>query len=253
VGGAAVPVAMGGASLLGSLLGGGQGQFSTGAPGNLAGAQNSQLNLLNSLLPQNQGQGNALSSIQNYFGNLGVPQTDLQRQSAGGISQFLQAGSPAMQAQNEGFKSLEAIMNPATSLQFQQGLSLANQPGQRFSSGNEILRAQALTNQQGLAMQAAQAAGMLGNAQLGQFGQGFGVGTQQAQQGDVNLQRLLSLFGGLFGARQQMVGGLPITQQPPLGQQLGQFGGGLMSLLPFLSGGGGGGGGLPAETILNSV
>jgi len=242
VGGAAVPVALGGASLLGSLLGGGQGQSSIAAPQNLVSGQNSQLGLLNSLLPNfgQGGQGQGLSQIASYFGNLGVPQSDLQRQSAGGISQFLQAGSPAMQAQNQGFQSLQAIMNPSSNPMFQQALSLANQPGARFSSGNDILRAQALTNMFGMAGQAAQTAGMLGSAQAGQFGQGFGMGTQQAQQGDINLQRLLSLFGGLFGSRQQMVGGLPITQSPPLGQQLCQFGGGLLSILPFLSGAGGG-------------
>ena len=241
MGGAALPVALGVSGLAG-LLGGNQGKSSIAAPPNLVAGQNTQLNLLNSLLPNfQQGQGgNALQNIQQYFGNLGVPQSDLQRQSAGGISQFLQAGSPAMQAQNQGFQSLQAIMNPSNNPLFQQGLSLANQGGQRFSSGNEILRAQALTNMFGLANQAAGTAGMLGNAQLGQLGTGYGVGTQQAQQGDVNLQRLLSLFGGLFGARQQMVGGLPITQAPPLGQQLGQFAGGIAGLLPFLGIGGGG-------------
>lgn len=224
---------------LGGALGGDQGKSQIAAPNNLLQGQNSQLNLLNALLPNfgQGGMGQGLSQIQNYFGNLGVPQSDLQRQSAGGISQMLNQNSPAMSALNTAFPTLQGMLT-GTGPQFERDLALANQQGQRFGSGNEILRGEALRNLYNMRNQTASTIGMLGQQQGNIYGQGYGVGQAQAQQGDIGLQRLLNLFGGLFGSRQQMVGGLPITQAPPFGQQLGQYAGGLASLLPFLGGGG---------------
>lgn len=234
MGGAALPIASAGIGALGNLFGP---KTNVAVPGDLAGARGSQLNLLQNLLQGSP--GNALSGVQNAFPNLGIPQTDLQRQSAGGISQFLSQDSPYMQTINKAFPALQAIMSPTNNPIFEQALSLANQQGGRFSSGNDILRGQAVTGMFGLANQAAGTAGMLGNELAGQFGQGFGIGTQQAQQGDVGLQRALQLWGGLLGLRQQATMGLPITQTPNALQSIGGAGLGLAGLLPFLGGGGG--------------
>jgi hypothetical protein len=244
---------MGGSQLLGSLLQSGQRNTGVAVPGDLGQARSGQIDLLNSLLPafgQRSGAGggfqNALGPLSQYFGNLGVPQSDLQRQSAGGISALLSNQSPAMSALNTAFPTLQGMLT-GTGPQFERDLSLANQQGQRFGSANEILRGEALRNLFNLRNQTAGTIGMLGQQQGNLFGQGFGIGQAQAQQGDIGLQRLLNLFGGLFGARQQMVAGLPITQQPTFGQTLGQNLSGLGMLLPFL-GGGGSPGGAPAGT-----
>ena len=238
--GAAIPIAA--ASALFSALGNTKGaKTGVAVPPDLQGARGSQIDLLQRLLQGSP--GNALAGIQSAFPNLGVPQTDLQRQSAGGISQFLSQDSPYMQTINKAFPALQAIMSPQNNPLFQQGLSLANQQGGRFSSGNEILRGQALTNMFGMANQAAQTTGMLGQEVMGNFGQAFGVGQQQAQQGDIGLQRMLQLFGGLLGLRQQATMGLPITQTPNFLQSFGGAGMGLSALLPFLGGAGGRGGG----------
>lgn len=241
MGGAALPAASIGASLIGQLLGGGNRQTGVAVPPDLAGARSGQIGLLNGLLPDfgQGGQGQGLSQIQNYFGNLGVPQSDLQRQSAGGISNMLQANSPAMSALNTAFPTLQGMLT-GTGPQFERDIAGANQQGQRFGSGNEILRGEALRNLFNMRNQTAQTIGMLGGQQAGIFGQGYGIGQQQAQQGDINLQRLLNLFGGLFGSRQQFTAGLPITQTPTTAQNIGSAIGGIGQLLPFFGGGGAG-------------
>jgi hypothetical protein len=249
--GAAVPAGIAlGSTLLGHFLGGSP-TASQAVPPNLQGAQNTQLGILQQLLGGNG--GSPLGNAQSIFGNFSMPQSDLQRQSAGGISQFLNMNSPAMQTQNQGFSVLQAIMNPSNNPTFQQGLSLANQSGNRFGSANEILRGQALTNMFGLANQAAGTAAQLGNAKFGQLAGGFGIGQQQAQQSDVQTQRLLQLLGGALGLNQQLVGGLPITTTPSLGEQFGQLGTGIAGLtaaLPFLNSGSQGGGTTPTSASI---
>lgn len=244
MGGAALPILAGGSALL-NAFGNSRGpNTNVAAPGDLVGLRNNQIGLLNSLLRPNAG-GSQLNS---FFGNFGMPQSDLQRQSAGGISQFLGQDSPYMQTINKAFPALQAIMSPQNNPLFNQAISLANQQGDRFSSGNDILRGQAVTGMFGMANQAAQTAGMLGNQVGNLFGQGFGIGQQQAQQTDVETQRRLQLLGGLLGLGQQATMGLPITQTPNWMQSLGGAGMGFAGLLPFLGGGGqqgGDAGGLP--------
>ena len=233
----AVPAAMTGGSFLLNKLFGSTPTATQGVPPQLQGMQQSQIDMLQRLL-SGGGQGNALSGISGAFGNLGVPQSDLQRQSVGGISQFLNQPSPEMRALNISMPAINEMLT-GTGPQFERDIGMANQQGARFGSGNAIMRGEALRNLFNMRNQTMNTLGMLsGQAGKSDFERllgGFDIGKQQAQQGDIGLQRLLQLFGGLTGLRQQMVGGLPITQQPGFGTQLGQ---GLMGLLPFLMGGG---------------
>ena len=226
----------GGAGILSSIfnaIGNSQGpKTGVAVPPDLAGPRQSQIGLLQGLLP-NQGQlqsGGALSNINQAFGPLGVPQSDLQRQSAGNITNMLNANAPG-----SAMNVLQGMMT-GTGPQFERDIAGANQQGQRFSSANEILRGEALRNLFNLRTQTAQTMGALNQW-------GFGIGSQQAAQGDIGLQRLLNLFGGLLGQRQQATMELPITQQPNIWQALGGQTGQMASILPFLGGMGGPGGG----------
>ena len=59
--------------------------------------------------------------------------------------------------------------------------------------------------------------GQAGAADFGRLLGGFGVGQQQAQQGDIGLQRLLNLFGGLFSSRQAATASSTVVQRRPSG------------------------------------
>ena len=218
-------------------------------PPDLAGARGSQINLLQGLLP-NQGQlqsGGALQNIMQAFGPLGVPQSDLQRQSAGNIGNMLNANAPG-----SAMNILQGMMT-GTGPQFERDIASANQQGQRFSSANEILRGEALRNLFNMRTQTAQTMGALNQG-------GFGIGQQQAQQGDIGLQRLLNLFGGLLGQRQQSTMEFPVTQTPNTGQALGGALSNFGSILPFLMGQGqgqgtpsGSGGGFLTSPLFGGV
>lgn len=205
----------------------------------MTGSRGNQIDLINYLLggqnsPGGTNAGNAFGNLQQYFGNLGVPQSDLQRQSAGGLSNMLSNESPYSKTMNSAYGSLQEILNPGSmNPQLNQDLSMANQQGSRFGSANEILRGQAMTGLFNLRNQAAGTLGALGQSQANVLGQGYGVGQAQANQGDIGLQRMLSLFGGLLGLRQQSTQDVPITQTPNWMQSLG---GGIQGMLPFLGG-----------------
>jgi hypothetical protein len=167
----------------------------------------------------------ARNRITDYFGPLGVAQTDLQRQSLGGLSDFLGPSGSLGKAQ----EALNAIMTggqgakvmDALQPRFQQNLASANQQGARFSSGNEILRSRALDDYNLLAAQAGQqdiqnrlqASGMmdmLGNV----YGNAYGIGERQAAQGDIGTQRMLQILMQLMGTQQSAGFGLPVQGNP---------------------------------------
>ena len=229
MGGAALPIGLAvGGQILNAFGNKQGGQTGVAVPPDLQGARGSQINLLQGLLP-NQGQlqgGGALSNIMQAFGPLGVPQTDLQRRSAGNLTNMLNANAPGS-AQN----ILQGMLT-GTGPQFERDIASANQQGQRFSSANEILRGEALRNLFNMRTQTAQTLGALNQG-------GFGIGTAQAAQGDIGLQRLLNLFGGLLGQRQQATMELPVTQTPNTFQAAGGALGNIGMLLPFLGLGGG--------------
>ena len=204
-----------------------------GAPGSRGGGQG------NAFL---SGQANPLDRLQGFFGQLGLPQSDLQRQSAGGISQFLNQPAPETRAFDIALPGLQEILSGGGP-QFERDLSLANQQGGRFGSANAILRGEAFRNLFNQRDQAAQTLGMLassaGQNPFARLLGGFGVGQQQAQQGDVETQRRLQLLLQLLGVGQQTAFNVPITQgQSPL-----DILGGFASFIPGIGGLFGGGDG----------
>src|SRR2546430_856972 len=138
MGGAAPPLAVGGGLL--SALGNVQGaNTNVATPPDLQGSRGNQINILDYLLGGQQGAqgqgGDPTSRLQSVFGQYGSPLTDLQRQSAGGLSQMMNANSPAMSATNTAFPALQGMLT-GTSPQFERRIALGKQQGQRFGSGN---------------------------------------------------------------------------------------------------------------------
>ena len=183
--------------------------------------------------------------LQQGFGALGVDFTANQKQASGGISQFLNQQSPEARALDESRGALGGIINQNSGqgiieqLQpgFERGLATANQSGGRFGSANAVLRSRALDDfnllsnqalQQGQQNQigASQILGMLsgqaGQADFGRLLQQFGIGSQEAAQGDIETQRRLGLGTGLFGQANQAAFNVPNVQNP---SALEQFGG----------------------------
>jgi len=230
------------------------GKPSAAVPKDLGWQRGQQIELIQQLLglPNNNGfnrlggagqGGNPLDRLQSFFGQLGMPQSGLQRQGADAIGAMLGGPTPEQRALDISLPQLQAMLT-GQGPQFEQDLALANQQGGRFGSGNAILRGEALRNLYNLRNQTAGTLGMLsgqaGTANRGLAGQAFGIGQQQAQQGDIETQRRLQLLMQLLGVQQQNVFNVPI--QPgfdPL-SALGQVG----SLA--LGFGGMGGGGNPA-------
>ncbi len=187
------------------------------------------------------GQVNPLDRLQNFFGQLGMPTSDLQRQTSTGISQFLNQPAPEQRALDIASPGLQEILQGGGP-QFERDLSLANQQGGRFGSANAVLRGEAMRNLYNQRDQAAQTLGMLsssaGQNPFARLTQGYGVGQQQAQQGDVETQRRLQLLMQLLGVGQQTAFNLPITQgQSPL-DALGQLGAIVSQFIPGHGGGG---------------
>lgn len=201
------------------------GQPKAAVPGDLAGMRQQQIQLLSQLLgfPTGGGKrqagdvpGNPLDRLQQFFGQLGVPQTDLQRQSAGGISQFLNQPAPEQRALDVAMPGLQEILQGSGGPQFERDISLANQQGGRFGSANAILRGEAHRNLLNQRNQAAQTLGVLSqSAGQGPFARLLGaseVGGQQAAQGDIQTQRVLQLLMNLLGTGQQASFNVPTTQ-----------------------------------------
>lgn len=166
---------------------------------------------------------------------MGSPATALQRQSTGGISQYLNQPAPEQRAFDMANPALGNILGSAPgqgvidALQptFQKNLAQANQQGGRFGSSNAILKsnalndfnllgAQAAQHGQDTQLQAAQIMGMLGN-QAGQnpFSRllgAYGVGSQDAGQQDLYTQRHLQLLQGLLGMSAGAATNVPTVQ-----------------------------------------
>lgn len=174
------------------------------------------------------GDANPLDRLQSFFGTLGMPQSGLQRQSLGGISQYLNQPAPEQRAFNMASGGLDEILKGGGP-QFERDLSLANQQGGRFGSANAVMRGEAFRNMYNARDSAAQTLGMLassaGQNPFQRLLGGYGAGQQEAQQGDVETQRRLQLLMQLLGVGQQTAFNMPITQgQSPL-DVIGQLGG----------------------------
>ena len=239
-------------------LGGGKRSTQPAVPSDVAGIRGGQTNFLEQFMQALQS-GNLEQFIQGSFGNIGVPQTGLQQQASGGISQFLNQQSPEARTLQESRGALSGIVNQNSgqgiidALQpgFERNLSLANQQGGRFGSANAVLRSRALDDfnllsnqalQQGQQNQigAAQILGMLsgqaGTADFGRLLQGFGVGTQQAGQADIETQRRLGLGTGLFGQANQAAFNVPSVQQPSALEQFSGAAGSAVGIFNALGG-----------------
>lgn len=188
-------------------------------PQDQRGLRSNQLNLLNSIF-----QGNG--QLPGMFGQVGMPQSDLQRQSAGDIGQFLRQPAPEQRALDVAMPGLQEILQGGGP-QFERDLSLANQQGGRFGSANALMRGEAFRNMFNARNEAANTLGFLSQA-AGQnpfqrLMGGFGVGQQQAQQGDVETQRRLQILMQLLGVGQQTALNAPIQQGGGIGGFLGQL------------------------------
>lgn len=219
-----------GGQLIGSLRGR---RTQAAVPKDLMDLRASQLDLLRSLL-QPGGQG-----ITNFFGPLGVPQSDLQRQSAGDISNLLRQPTPEERTLDITQPILQGMLT-GTGPQFERDISLANQQGGRFGSANAILRSEALRNLFNMRNQTAGTLGLLsgqaGESRYNRTVGAYGIGTQQAGQADIGTQRLIQLLQSILGTAQQTAFNLPITQQDNPWTTAGNAGFNLASLLALLQG-----------------
>lgn len=174
-------------------------------------------------------------SFLQLLGGLGSPQSALQMQGADALGNMLRQPTPEQRALDISLPALQSMLT-GTGPQFDQDLSLANQQGGRFGSANALLRGEAFRNLYNLRNQVAQTIGLLGQgageANRGLATQAFGVGQQQAQQGDIETQRRLQILMQLLGVGQQAAFNVPIQQSPSFLQQLAPFiGTGLGALL----------------------
>jgi hypothetical protein len=234
-------------------------KYQTYVPPDLQGLRGQSIGLLQSLL------GGGAGGLESFFGPMGSPASPLQRQSSGGIQQFLNQPAPEQRAMDISMPALQGILGGAPGQgimdalrpQFDRNLASANQQGGRFGSGNAIMRSRALEDfnllgaqaaQQGQAqqLQAAQVLGMLGG-QAGQnpFSRLMGAhqaGTQDAQQLDLETQRRIQLMAHILGMGQQATMNAPVVQTQAASGGLGGFLGGLGGLLLGGATGGLGGG-----------
>lgn len=215
------------------------GKPSAAVPKDLGFQRGQQIELLNALLGLQQPRGftsrlggsvqgnDPLARLQSFFGQLGMPQSGLQRQGADAIGAMLGQPTPEQRALDISLPALQAMLT-GQGPQFEQDIALANQQGGRFGSANAVLRGEALRNLFNLRNQTAGTLGMLsggaGQANRGLAGQAFGIGQQQAQQSDIETQRRLQLLLQLLGVQQQSVFNVPIQSGfDPLGA-IGQLG-----------------------------
>lgn len=226
------------------------GQPKAAVPQDLTGLRQQQIGLLQQLLgfPQGGGTGGGaagqandpLARLQQFFGGLGSPQTDLQRQTGTGISQYLNQPAPEQRALDVAMPGLQEILSGGGP-QFERDIALANQQGGRFGSANAILRGEALKNLYNQRNQAGQTLGLLSsNAGQNPFSRLMGAGQfgqAQAGQADIETQRRLSILLNLLGVGQQASFNVPTTQsQSPFSQFLGLAN----TVANFIPGGGGG-------------
>lgn len=192
------------------------------------------------------GGGSLYQNMLNVFG-----QSALQRQLGNSFGQLL--GPNAAQAAGaagavaQAFNPTAAASSALNAYQpiFQRNLNLAQDQGPRFSSGNDLLRTQALNDYNLFASNVLQnAQNRAVQAGLGALGGASQFGSEQAAQQQGLMQQLLNtLFtGGGVNA------GPIYNVQPGIGQQLfglaGQAAGALLGNPGMFGGGGGGGNGI---------
>lgn len=235
-------------------------------PPDLQGQRGHQIDLLNSLFGGSGNGQNPGGMFEQMFGNMSNPTTDLQRQSMGGISKFLNQPAPEQQAFDMSHPALQAILGgkpgqgimDALQPKFDQNLAQANQQGGRFGSANAVMRSNAINDYNLLGAQAAQqgqqtqlqAANILG-VLGGQAGQNpfsrmmgaYGVGQQDANQQDQGTQRRLQMLMQLMGVGQQASLGGPTVKTQDASGGWGQI---LGSLLGTAAGSFAGGAGAAA-------
>lgn len=191
--------------------------------------------------------------LESFFGPLGTPVTDLQRQSVGGMQQFL-SSNPYSQSQNAlsqilGMAPGQGIME-ALQPHFERNLAAANQTGGRFGSANAIMRSRALEDynllgaqaaQQGQQqqLQAAEAMRMLGGQQVNDLTAGYNLGGAFGQQVNSGQQQSLQLLLNQLQTAQAATLGVPTSQQPSGWDRLLQGFGAGAQFLPYLNQGGG--------------
>jgi hypothetical protein len=165
------------------------------------------------------------------------------RLGAGGLGQSGQLG--ALNALLSGGQASAGIQQGAAGLLGQAGQQgIGNQLGATQLQGG--FGQQGIQNQQG--WQGLQQNGMLGAGGLmgqlaGQSGQNdfqrllqsFGVGTQQAQQNDVETQRNLGILMNMFGSMQQATLGAPVSTSPTGAQQGSALGSSIGQILAMLN------------------
>lgn len=213
------------------------------------GFQGQQYNLLSELLRG----GPRVDQFFGGGGGLGSPATALQRQSLGGISQYLNQPAPEQRALDISMPALQGILNgkpgqgviDALQPTFERNLAGANQQGGRFGSGNAILRSRALEDFNLLGAQAAQQgqqtqlqasqmlallSGQAGQNPFNRLQGAYGIGQQEAGQQDLETQRRIQLMAYLFGAGQNAATNLPWAQTKAASGGLGGFLGSLLGL-----------------------
>ena len=167
--------------------------------------------------PFKNGFGDPTQRLESFFGPL---TSDLQKQAVGKASDFLNGPLPQQKAldfignllqHNPGQGVMDALQP-----HFQQNLASANQSGARFSSGNEVLRSQAVNDYNLLSQQALQqgVGQQLQGAQMtDMLGQGImDMYTKAAALGDTETTRRLQLLYSLLQTAQGAAFQQPIQQ-----------------------------------------
>ena len=190
--------------------------------------------------------GDPTSRLESFFGGLGVPQSDLQRNAGNAIGEFLKT-NPEAKAYD--FLNNALTTNPGEQVagsllpQFERNLSAAQATGPRFGTANAIAKTRAVddynllsaqarmqgVNQQ---LQASQILNQLGDSAFNRLTGAYGVGKDQAAQADLATQRRLQLLLQLLGTAQSASFGMPLQQNPNWLSTLGNSG---MDLATFLA------------------
>lgn len=173
-------------------------------PGDLRGVRRQQIGYL-------QDPNSFLATL----GQLGVPQSGLQRQGADALGTMLSQPTPEQRALDISLPQLQEMLT-GQGPQFERDIAMANNQGGRFGSSNALLRGEALRNLFNMRSQVAQTLGLLsqgaGQANRGLAGQAFGVGTLQSQQMDVETQRRLQVLLQLLTGGQQAAFNVPVQE-----------------------------------------
>lgn len=118
------------------------------------------------------------------------------------LEQMLNSASPERQTYDTARPILEGMLT-GTGPQFERDIALANAQGGRFSSGNAIMRGEALRNLFNMRGQTAQTLGALAGS----------AGSADWDRQYAALNQRLQLLAGLFGQGTQATLQLPITKK----------------------------------------